>query len=384
MECPHVPQITYGDFGKRIYASLVAKRTPINGSIELTFRCNLHCAHCYCNLPLNDKDAVEKELKTEEILGILDQIAEAGCLWLLITGGEPLVREDFLDIYTYAKKKGFIITLFTNGTLLTPEIADYLTEWAPFSVEITLYGTTRETYERVTRIRDSFERCMRGIRLLLERRVPLGLKTVVTTLNRDELWQIKGYAEKVGVDFRFDPLVNPRLDGTKDPCSLRISPEEIVELDVVDKKRAREWQRLCNEDRGVIKADRLYTCGAGINMFHVDPYGRLSVCEMSRFHSYNLRYGSFRDGWYHSIPKSLGLAPKGRYRCGECDLITLCNQCPGWAWLENGDLQTPVEYLCRLAHLRTKMFSKRRINNEQRTRKDQEKKTVSKTAGRAS
>jgi MoaA/NifB/PqqE/SkfB family radical SAM enzyme len=167
MECPHIPNISYAQFGEQLYNSAVTKRIPITGSFELTFRCNLRCVHCYCNLPPNDQDAIEKELTTEEVFDIFDQIAEAGCLWLLITGGEPLLRKDFLEIYTYAKKKGFIITLFTNGTLITEEIADYLKEWPPNKVEITLYGVTSETYERVTGISGSFKRCKRGIKDML-------------------------------------------------------------------------------------------------------------------------------------------------------------------------------------------------------------------------
>ena len=384
MGCPRVHQITYSDFSKRIQRRLVAERVPIDGSIEPTFRCNLRCAHCYCNLALDDKDALERELKTEEVLDILDQIAEAGCLWLLITGGEPLVRDDFLDIYAYAKKKGFIINLFTNGTLLTSKIADYLAEWLPFRVEITLYGITKKTYERVTGITGSFEACMKGIDLLLQHRIPLELKTMVMTLNRDELWQIKDYAEKIGVDFRFDPVINPRLDGSKSPCSLRISPQEIVELDLADEKRAKAWQKLCNEEPGDIRRDRLYICGAGINMFNIGPYGQMSGCQMTRFHNYNLRCNSFKEGWYHSIPEFLALEPEGSYQCADCDLIKLCNQCPGWAWLENGDLRSPVEYLCRLTHLRAEAFGKRRKGNEQKGRKYQGEKIVSKAAVGAS
>ncbi len=378
MECPRIHQINYSDFSKRMQGKLVYERVPIVGSIEPTFRCNLRCAHCYCNLALNDEDALERELKTEEIFDILDQIAEAGCLWLLITGGEPLVREDFLDIYAYAKKKGFIINLFTNGTLLTSKIADYLAEWLPFRVEITLYGITKKTYERVTGITGSFEACMKGIDLLLQHRIPLELKTMVMTLNRDELWQIKDYAEKIGVDFRFDPVINPRLDGSKNPCSLRISPEEIVELDLADQERAKSWQKLCNEEPGDIRRDRLYTCGAGVNMFNIGPYGQMSGCQMTRFHSYNLRSGSFEEGWKHCIPKFLALEPNDSYQCADCHFMNLCSQCPGWAWLENGDLQSPVEYLCRLTHLRDSVFRRRRLSNEQ------EQERISKTAVGAS
>src|SRR6185503_239215 len=103
------------------------------------------------------------ELTLDEHRRILDQMAAAGCLWLLYTGGEILARRDFLDIYTHAKRNGFLITLFTNGTMITEKVADYLAEWRPFSVEITVYGRTRATYERLTGVPGSYDKCMRGI-----------------------------------------------------------------------------------------------------------------------------------------------------------------------------------------------------------------------------
>ena len=359
MECLHIPEISYAEFGERFYKEATAKRIPITGSFELTFRCNLRCAHCYCNLSANDQDAIEKELSTEEVFNILDQIAEAGCLWLLITGGEPLLRKDFLEIYTYAKKKGFLITLFTNGTLITEEIADYLVQWPPFKVEITLYGVTSETYERVTGISGSFKHCKRGINLLLKRQLPLGLKTIAMTLNKDELWKIKEYAEKLGVKFRFDPILNPRLDGSKTPCDFRLSPKEVVKLDLADEKRVKEWRDFCEKFVGPSQSDNLYICGAGVSSFHIDPYGQMSVCIMSRFRGYDLRCGSFEKGWYKSIPEFLTLKPNGNYKCGQCKLISLCGQCPGWGWLENGNPEISVEYLCQIAHLRAETFGGR-------------------------
>ena len=351
MDCPHIPIIPYSEFSKSIHDRAVAERTPLGGGIELTFRCNLRCAHCYVT-----HDPKKKEMTYEEVCHILDEISEAGCLWLLITGGEPFVRDDFLDIYTYAKKKGMIITLFTNGTLITPQIADYLKEWPPFAVEITLYGITKETYERVTGVSGSFEYCMKGISFLLERKIPLKVKTMVMTLNQHELWDIKKYAEDLGLEFRFDPILSPRLDGSKAPCKLRISPEEVVELDLADAKRLKEWKEFCDKFWGPALSDRLYTCGAGLNSFHIDPYGELNICIMSRVPSYNLCQGSFREGWYDFIPEIRKQKPKGEYKCAKCDLFSLCSQCPGWAQLETGNPENPVEYLCQVAHLRAKAF----------------------------
>lgn len=360
MECLHIPIIPYHKFSKRIHDKVVAKRILLGGGIEPTFRCNLKCAHCYVA-----HDPKKKEMTYEEICHILDEITEAGCLWLLITGGEPFVRGDFLDVYTYAKKKGLLITLFTNGTLITPKVADYLKEWPPFVVEITLYGITKETYERVTDVAGSFERCMKGIDLLLERKIPLKLKTTVMTLNQNELWEIKKYVEDLGVKFRFDAVLNPKLDGSKEPCKLRIPPEEVVELDLADAKRLKEWKKFCQKFWGPAKSDRLYTCGAGLTSFHIDPYGQMSICAMSRSPSYDLLQKSLQDGWHDSVDRIRKEKPKGDYRCAKCDLLSLCDYCPGWAQLENGNPEMSVEYPCKIAHLRAEAFGpKKRLRIE--------------------
>lgn len=360
MECPSFPKLSYDQFSKRLHRGLSTERFPINGSIELTFRCNLHCVHCYCNLPLNDREAIDTELETEEIYSILDQIAEAGCLWLLITGGEPLLRKDFLDIYGYIKNKGIIPTLFTNGTLLTAEIADALVEWPPFLVEITLYGATKETYERITGVPGSFARCQKGIDMLLERNIPLDLKTMAMTINQEEIGRMRAYTDKLGVSFRFDPLINSRLDGSKGPCRFRLSPEEVVKLDLDDEKRTKEWQKQYSKYRMLFPSDKLFVCGAGVSTFHIDPYGRLSVCIMSRFENYDLRHGLFEEGWSEFIPQVLAMKSEGDYKCSDCEFIALCDQCPGWAWVENDHPGKRVEHLCRVTHRRAEVFDLRK------------------------
>jgi radical SAM protein with 4Fe4S-binding SPASM domain len=357
MECPDIPITSYSEFSKRLRDEVVSRHIPITGSIEVTARCNLRCAHCYINLPAADRDALERELSCQELSNVLDQIVDEGCLWLLLTGGEPLIRPDFLDIYTYAKKKGMLITLFTNGTTITPRIADHLADWPPFSVEITLYGRTRETYERVTGVPGSYRRCIRGIELLLERRLPLKLKSMVLTLNKHEIWAIKEYAEGLGLEFRFDPVLNMRVDGesesSKKPAKFRISPEEVVQLELADERRVRDWQEFCDRFWGPPpNPEYLYQCGAGVGTFHVDPYGQLSACMMSRVPSYDLRQGTFHEGWYEFIPQVREQKRMRETPCQYCELISLCDQCPGYAQMETGDQETPVQYLCQIAHLR--------------------------------
>jgi radical SAM protein with 4Fe4S-binding SPASM domain len=357
MECPHIPKIGYGEFGKRLREKIEAKRVPLGGSLELTFRCNLRCVHCYIG-DARAGNPEKEELSCGEIRDLLDQIVDEGCLWLLLTGGEPLLRPDFLEIYTYAKQKGLLISLFTNGTLVTPQIADYLQDWRPFLVEISLYGRTRETYESITGVTGSYERCMRGIDLLLDRDVPLRLKSMALTPNKHEILAMKEYAKGLGVSFRFDPMVNAGLDGAREPTNLRLSPEEVLELDLADPERADEWRRFC--DRALRLApdpERIYICTAGMRSFHIDPHGLLSMCLLSRARSYDLRRGSFHEAWHDFLPEVRDEAVSDTYACNQCELISLCGQCPGWAQLEHGDQEARVDFLCQIAHLRAQAFA---------------------------
>lgn len=347
---------SYQDFSRTVNTN--APRMPINGTIEISHRCPLNCSHCYNNLPMADVAARNREMSTEDHYRLLDELVEAGCLWLLYTGGEIFARRDFLDIYTYAKKKGFLITLFTNGTLITEEIADYLVEWRPFEIEITLYGATRETYEALTRIPGSYDRCLRGIRLLLDRKLPLKLKTVGVTINKHEVAAMRQMSEDFGVEFMFDSMMNPRIDCSASPLEVRLAPHEVVELDLLDPRRVAEWRRLAVNHAPPPASERileLYDCGGGLNSFAIDPYGDVSICVLSHVDRFNVRDGSFREGWQflgnvHRKPV------KRMTKCTDCALRSLCGMCAANGELENGDPEAPVDWLCHVAHLRAMTY----------------------------
>jgi radical SAM protein with 4Fe4S-binding SPASM domain len=357
MECPKIPFTPYSEFSLRLHEQAPGDRVPITGSIEVTERCNLRCVHCYINQPAGDAEAKSRELSLDEWRSLLDQMVDEGCLWLLLTGGEPFLRPDFLEIYTHAKKIGMLLTVFTNGTTISPRIADHLAEWRPFAIEITLYGHTRETYERVTGVPGSYDRCMQGIELLLERELPLRLKSMIFTLNQHEVWDMKAYAQELGLDYRFDAALNARLDGDGQLAALRISPQEVVALDLADEGRAAEWREFCDKFWGPPPHPQyLYQCGAGGTTFHVDAYGQFSACMMARVPSYDLRGGTFHEGWQEFMPRVLEQQWSQETRCNDCELTVLCEQCPGWAQLESGNQEAPVTYVCEIAHLRAEAF----------------------------
>lgn len=353
--------ITYGAFSQSLHRQVRAAELPLNVTIEVTRRCPLTCAHCLNNLPMGDRKAQLEELTYAEHCRILDEMAEAGCLWILYTGGEILARKDFLDIYTHARKTGFFITLYTNGTLITPKVADYLAKWRPFAIEITLYGRTRETYERLTGVPGSYDKCMRGIQLLLERGLPLALKTVAVTLNKHEVWDMQRFAEEeLGVEFRFDAMMNPRIDCSQSPLAVRLTPEECVEFDLQDETVLAAWKDFAARFTGPVHtpetSDELYHCGGGIDSFFISPYGQMSICGLSQQDLYDLRTGSIRAGWEQFLHRVRRKKITRLTKCVHCELKAMCGMCPANGELENGDPEAPVDFLCRVAHMRAHAF----------------------------
>jgi radical SAM protein with 4Fe4S-binding SPASM domain len=348
---------SYGAFSQSLHQRYFGERSPLEASIEMTRRCPLTCLHCYNNLPMGDTDARLRELTTEEHLRILDQLVEMGTFWLLYSGGEIFARKDFLEIYTYAKQKGFLITLFTNGILINERIADHLLEWPPFAIEITLYGRTKATYEALTGIPGSYERCLHGIELLSSRGLPLKLKTVPTTINKHEIFAMKSFAEdELGVEFKFDSQINPRIDCSQSPLGVRLSPEEAVALDMHSQKAAAEYRELAERDihsaPGLSHVDTVYFCGGGMKTLAINAYGQMSICAISQQDTYDTRKGTLREGWEKFVFSVRTQKRTRPTKCTECRIQSLCGMCPANGELEAGDKETPVPFLCEVAHLR--------------------------------
>jgi len=356
MNCRYFSEIKYMEFAQAINAKISNERIPISGTIELTYRCNLRCIHCYCNQDKNNEEIRSRELSKEETFKILDSIERRGCLFLLFTGGEPLLRDDFFEIYTYAKKKGFLITLFTNVTLVTPQIAGFLKGLPPFKVEVTLYGMSKSIYEKATGVLGSFELCMAGIKNLINNNIPLSLKAMVTNLNQDEVIKMGEFAKGLKVDFRFDPLLHPRIDGSKAPCQYRITPKEAIEFELMNDSRLAGWKKFLERAGDSEKLDSLYYCGAGRDSFSIDPFGKMSVCSSCLSPSYDLRQNSFAEIWDNFFPLILNDSYNKNFKCRDCEIESFCANCPGYSMLENSHPETVVDYLCEIAHLRKEVF----------------------------
>lgn len=356
-----IGRTTSAVFSKGLWAKTAGKRIPLSGVAELTRRCNMGCQHCYANLAASDPQALSNELSASEWCRILDEVSAAGCFYLLLTGGEVLVRDDFSTIYKHAKRQGLLVTVFTNGTLVTPAIAALFSEWPPFQVEISIYGATAATHDRLTGRPGSFERCLLGIRLLLEHRVPVTLKTMALSLNAHELVAMKRLAkDELGVGFRFDALVNPRLDCSQTPLAVRLSSEQAVALDLENPERLPEWRRFLArtlappQPQG--QEDLLFHCGAGVCSFAIDPLGGLAPCVLFQESNYDLRSGSFAEGWQGALAALRQRRASRLTPCSACHIKPMCGMCPATAVLEAGSPEEPVTFLCEVAHLRAEIL----------------------------
>lgn len=348
---------------RKSYASFAKKRSekqsgfyPYSAQLELTYRCNLNCVHCYCK-----GSEGGNELTTKEWKGLIDQLYSADVSRLTFTGGEPLIREDFFNIYRHAKKKGFLINIFTNATLLDSKAIRCLLKYPPSSIEVSLYGVSKAIYESITQKKGSFKALMQNVREMAAEGLPLVFKTVGLKQNRDAIQDIKDFSESLlgKKRFKFDSFIIPRLSGEKTPCLYRLSPEEILEREESDpdmrSHRRDEFKRHIPLLR---KPQYKYHCNAWFKHFYITPYARLRFCHLTDKYSSDLKRTSFLEGFYNGFPAILNETYKTDTRCKLCRLREFCFHCPPRAYLETGDEEAPVDYYCRLAKMQKARIEK--------------------------
>lgn len=364
MSEPFVSTMSLPEFS--LWNKMKGKRSLVSFDFEITARCNNNCRHCYINLPARDKLTKDKELSFEEIKEIVNEAVSLGALWCLITGGEPLLRYDFFDIYLYLKKKGLLVSVFTNGTLIAEEHVKLFKKYPPRDIEISVYGVTEETYERVTRRPGSYAAFIRGLELLLSSGVKLRLKAMAMRSNIHELADIARFCRRYTKDyFRFDPLLHLRYDGdasrNAEIRAERLTPDEIVMIECADEERftalKRDCHKLIDPQFANIKCGHLFHCGAGNSSFALSYNGLFRLCP-SLWHpdcSYDLRKGNLIDAWQNFVPMVRDMRSERREfleKCGACPLINLCLWCPAHAHLETGEMDAPVDSFCQTAHAR--------------------------------
>lgn len=206
------------DFDKEKRTKWMKERKPFSVLFEVTPRCNMNCIHCYLK---NNHTAYEMDY--ERIIELIDIIYEKGILFLTFTGGEIFTRKDFLSIYLYAKKKGFLVELFTNGYLISDEIIEVLKEYPPLLVDISLYGANEDTYYKVTGIHGAFNRVLMNCKKLKEAGIRVALKTPVLNETLGQINEMKSIATKMGIPFVYTFEICPTIDKDVSPKSHQVN-----------------------------------------------------------------------------------------------------------------------------------------------------------------
>lgn len=344
------------DYYEEIVRKITARNILYAAELELTYKCNLRCAHCYI-VP----GSTRRELTLEEWKLILDQLVAEGCLLLLFTGGEILTRSDFFDIAVYARKKGFGLVLFTNGTLITPDIADRIRDLYPRAVGISIYGATATTHEAITQIPGSFEESITALKLLRKGGIRTQFKSPLMRRTVGEYDQMRVLAEDLGAEFRYDTIILPKRDGSMSSLGYQLTDDEVRHI----------LRKHVSEVSEEIQRADAPLCGAGVASASINPYGEVSACI--RFNNFGVKAGNLMRESLSHIWKNSELFSmlrsatfSGLHECADCDLVPYCAYCPALALMDGGDFPGPSKVLCRLARIRKEVVVKERVVGDQR------------------
>jgi radical SAM protein with 4Fe4S-binding SPASM domain len=351
------------DYVKRVSQLATPLRPALSHiDIEMTERCDNDCIHCCINLSAGDAAARAREMTTDQVKDILLQAADLGCLQVRLTGGEPLLRTDFDEVYLFARRLGLKVLVFTNARGVTSRLAGLLERVPPLvPIEVTVYGMRRESYEAVSGVPGSFSQFLRGVRLLRDHGIPFVVKSVVLPPNRAEMEDFESWARTIPWmdgppeyslfltlrDRRDNPAKNRVIQG------LRLSPEEGLALMArYDTKYRQQAMEFASRFMGP-PGDALFRCRSG-HEISIDAYGYAQACL--QFRAPELAVDTSTRTLSAAVAQLAALRgmratnPDYLSRCAVCFLHGLCEQCPARSWAEHGTLDTPVEYFCTVAH----------------------------------
>lgn len=359
----------------------VPVRNPLDGTFELTVRCNLRCKMCLFRHDDRENPVLKaNELTAAEWIDMARQAAEAGTFKLLITGGEPMLRPDFCEIWEGIYKYGFMITLYTNATLVTEKIMQTLRKYPPHKIGITIYGASADTYERVCGHADAFERAMQGARELQTLPSRLEFRTTIIKDNYDDFNELhRLVAERFGKQYN---LIHTRLvtQAVRGACAdvntCRLEPEENIRLAYLRSiELIKEYVGDAYDERNVVIEERklasdnvhaprltLFGCSAGMSQYTVSHDGKLLGCQMMDVFSQDVRKLGLAKAW-EEYPRGVKLPPLNE-KCQTCEDIKYCNTCCASRYAETGDLGGCPEYVCKDVAMMKKLIQTGGINDE--------------------
>lgn len=322
---------------------------------ELTPRCNLNCVHCYLN---GHHDS--NELSYDEIIEIIDILYEKEVLFLTFTGGEIFTRNDFLDIYMYAKKKGFIIELYTNGVLINEDIISVFKEYPPLLVDISLYGSCEETFYKVTGVKHVFKKVLHNIQRMIDVGIRVSIKAPVLNLYYDELSEMKRLAAELDIPFRTGFEIFPSIDNDDTIQQYGVTLAEALRYEFAEfEKRPRTFGE--DDDMEIVdlmKERPLFRCKLGRASCAIDYEGRMCPCMSFRHVGEKLTRDNFERIW-DSFSKYPKMRASRDYKCLKCKAYDFCDICPAMMQFVYGNLEYIDEHFCKSAKARYKYYVKK-------------------------
>ena len=326
---------------------------PLSVQLDLTYRCNERCVHCY----LDHED--HGEMTTAEIKHLLDEMAAAGVLFLILSGGEIFLRKDFFEILEYARKLMFAVRLKTNAILVREREAERLRELAIENIQISIYSHRAEVHDAITKVPGSLKRSIDAIRFLKS----YGLKTTIANVlmlqNMQDYPGVQALAKELDVEFTIDPTITPKMDGDRGILNLNIERASLQRV-FHDETLVGDVAEFCRPaaEAGEDELDSL-PCSAGHTACYVSPYGDVYPCVQFPLPTGNVRRQRFVDIWEDSeqMNEVRSIRMRDLHTCSSCGHVSGCTRCPGLAFME-GDMRGPSIQDCEKSFARTGIPSK--------------------------
>lgn len=334
-------------------AKALELQIPLSVHLDLTYRCNEKCVHCY----LDHED--HGEMTTSEIKDLLKELADAGVFFLTLSGGEIMLRRDFFEILEYARALTFCVKLKTNAILIREREAERIRSAGVESIQISIYSHRPEVHDAITQVPGSLARSVKAIRFLKARGLKVIIANVQMIQNLGDYPEVLAMANELGVEFTVDPTITPKMDGDRSILNLNIPQGALNQL-FRDKYVAGNVEEFCAPPRKADEDDlNTVPCSAGHTACYVSPYGDVYPCVQFPLPSGNVRRTRFLDIWRHSsqLNDVRSIKVRDLPTCSQCSHIAACTRCPGLAYME-GNMHGPSLQDCEKSFARTGIPSK--------------------------
>lgn len=340
---------------REIGAKALRLGVPLTVQLDLTYRCNERCVHCY----LDHED--HGEMNTAEIKDVLDQLAAAGVFFLNVSGGEIFMRRDLFEIIEHARKLMFSVKLKTNAVMIRAAKAKRIAELGVHSVQISLYSHVAETHDAITKLRGSFRRTIEGARLLKEQGVDVSFANVLMKGNEGDYRDVQELARQMGIGYNVDATITPMMDGDRSVLALNIDAQTLERV-FHDESVVGDAQAFCTPPSGPPEAADAFDtlpCSAGHTACYISPYGDVYPCVQFPLPCGNVRESKFIDIWRDSpqFKEVRGITVGDLQGCSSCVHGGSCTRCPGLAYME-GNMRGPSTQDCEKSYARTGVSSR--------------------------